>query len=160
MNELVLLTDGSVNTLTKVGFGAYLLVTELEYSLEELSKQVKVKRFEKTSSTKLELQTLLWALNDIQPSGQKLTIYSDSQNIIRLPNRRAHLEQNDYRSKKNIFLRNHQLYREFYDWSDLLDCEFVKVSGHVATKQKDRIDQLFTLVDRSARKALRDYTPQ
>jgi hypothetical protein len=38
---------------------------------------------------------------------------------------------------------------------DQLDCEFVKVRGHQALKQKDDIDRLFTLVDRASRNALR-----
>ena len=156
MNELILFTDGSVNTLSKVGYGAYLALTEPEHSLEELIKQVNVKRFVQTSSTKLELQTLLWALNEIQTAGRKLIVYTDSQNIIGLPARRERLEQNDYRSKKNIRLGNYQLYQEFYLLTEQLDCDFIKVRGHQATKHKDDLDRLFTLVDKASRKALRD----
>ena len=60
MPHLQLYTDGSVNTQLKVGYGAYLLVSELTMSTDTLKEQVKIKRFEQTSSTKLELQTLLW----------------------------------------------------------------------------------------------------
>ena len=66
MDELMLLTDGSVNTQSNIGYGAYLAVSEHGLSLDFLRTRVKVKRFEHTTSTKLELQTLLWALNDIQ----------------------------------------------------------------------------------------------
>jgi len=64
MNGLMLFTDGSVNTKLKIGYGAYLIVTEDELSTESLKTQVNIKRFENTSSTKLELETLLWALNE------------------------------------------------------------------------------------------------
>jgi hypothetical protein len=62
MDELMLLTDGSVNIQSKIGYGAYLAVSERGLSLDSLRTRVKVRRFEHTSSTKLELQTLLWAL--------------------------------------------------------------------------------------------------
>jgi ribonuclease HI len=117
--------------------------------------RVKVRRFEHTSSTKLELQTLLWALSDIQALGSKVIVYTDSQNIMGLQGRRDRLEQNDYRSKKNRRLNNYKLYQEFYRMIDQLDCEFVKVRGHQVSNQKDDIDRLFTLVDRASRNALR-----
>ena len=155
MDELILLTDGSVNTQSNIGYGAYLAVSELGLSLDLLRTRVKVRRFEHTSSTKLELQTLLWALSDIQALGIKVIVYTDSQNIMRLQRRRDRFEQNDYRSKKNKRLNNYELYQEFYRMIDHMDCELVKVRGHQVSNQKDDIDRLFTLVDRASRKALR-----
>ena len=152
---MILFTDGSANTFSKVGYGAYLTLTEPEPSQENLSSQIKVKRFTQTSSTKLELQTLLWALDDIQPATRKLTIYSDSQNIIDLPARRSRLEQNDYCTKRGKRLNNFLLYQEFYRLTDQRDCQFVKVSGHLPINQKNDIDRCFTLVDKAARIALR-----
>jgi ribonuclease HI len=155
MNELMLFTDGSVNTHSKIGYGAYLAVSERGLSLDSLRPRVKVRRFEHTSSTKLELQTLLWALGDIQALGSRVIVYTDSQNIVGLQGRRDRLKQNDYRSKKNRRLNNYKLYQEFYRMTDQLDCEFVKVRGHRVSNQKDDIDRLFTLVDRASRNALR-----
>ena len=155
MNELMLFTDVSVDTKINVGYGAYLSVSGYGFSLDSLKSQIKVKRFEKTNSTKLELQTLLWALNDIRPYKNELIVYTDSQNIIGLPKRRERLEKNKYLSKKNRLIKNHQLYQKFYKVTDHLNCQFVKVSGHKRLNQKDYIDQLFTLVDRASRNALR-----
>jgi len=155
MDELMLFTDGSVNTQSNIGYGAYLSVSEPGLSLDSLRTRVKVKRFEHTSSTKLELQTLLWALSDIQALGSKVIVVTDSQNIIGLQGRRDRFEQNDYRSKKNKRLNNYALYQEFYRMTDQLDCEWVKVRGHQVLNQKDDIDRLFTLVDRASRNALR-----
>ena len=155
MDELMLFTDGSVNTHSKIGYGAYLAVSERGLSLDSLRLRVKVRRFEHTSSTKLELQTLLWALGDIQALRSRVIVYTDSQNIMGLQGRRDRLEQNDYRSKKNRRLNNYKLYQEFYRMTDQLDCEFVKVRGHQVSNQKDDIDRLFTLVDRASRNALR-----
>ncbi len=155
MDELMLLTDGSVNTQSNIGYGAYLAVSERGLSLDSLRARVKVRRFKHTSSTKLELQTLLWALSDIQTLGRKVIVYTDSQNIMGLQGRRDQFEQNDYRSKKNKRLNNYELYQEFYRMTDQLDCEFVKVRGHQVSNKKDEIEKLFTLVDRASRNALR-----
>jgi ribonuclease HI len=155
MDERMLFTDGSVNTRSKIGYGAYLYISESEIPLDMLTSQVKVKRFEHTSSTKLELQTLLWALRDIQPERRKLIVYTDSQNIMGLQRRRDQLELNDYYSKNNKRLNNYELYQEFFRMTDHLECSFVGVRGHKRSYQKDEIDRLFTLVDRASRSALR-----
>ena len=155
MDELILLTDGSVNAQSNIGYGAYLAVSERGLSLDSLKTRVKVRRFEHTSSTKLELQTLLWALSDIQALGRKVIVYTDSQNILGLQGRRDRFEQNDYRSKKNKRLNNYELYQEFFRIIDQLDCELVKIRGHRVSNLKDDIDRLFTLVDRASRNALR-----
>jgi ribonuclease HI len=156
MDKLMLFTDGSVNTTSNIGYGAYLALSERALSLDSLKTLVKVRRFENTSSTKLELQTLLWALSDIQVSGRKLIVYTDSQNIMGLQGRRKRFEQNDYRSKKNRRLNNYELYQEFFRMTDQLDCELVKVRGHQVSHEKDDIERIFTLVDRASREALRE----
>mgnify|MGYP000485748503 CR=1 FL=1 len=159
MLQLQLFTDASVNTLLKVGYGAYLVVYDQSTSIYKLKECVKTKRFEQTSSTKLELQTLLWSLNEIMNlagnSDITITIYSDSQNIIGLPDRRSSLEQNHYLTSKNKLLNNCELYQEFYRITSLVKCKLVKVSGHQATSKKDTIDKLFALVDKASRRALR-----
>jgi len=155
MDELKLFTDGSVGAQSNIGYGAYLVVSDCGPSLDTLRSRVKVRRFENTSSAKLELQTLLWALSDIQELGSRVIVYTDSQNIMGLPGRRNRLEENEYRSKKNRRLRNDELYQEFYRMTDQMDCEFVKVRGHQVSNQKDDIDRLFTLVDKASRNALR-----
>ena len=155
MDELMLFVDGSVNPQSNIGYGAYLAVSEPGLALDSLRTRVKVKRFEHTSSTKLELQTLLWALSDIQAVGRKVIVYTDSQNILGLLERRGRLEKNDYHSKNNRRLKHYELYQAFYSMIDQLDCKLIKVRGHQVADQKDDMDRLFTLVDRTSRKALR-----
>lgn len=159
MRHLQVFIDGSVNTQLKVGYGAYLVVSDPSASIEALKDRVKPKRFEQTSSTKLELQTLLWALAEIRTlAGSELialTIYTDSQNIISLPDRRARLEQNDYFSSNNKRLNNYQLYQAFYRLTSGIECEFVKVAGHKVSSNKGEIDRRFALVDKASRGALR-----
>ena len=76
MDKLFLFTDGSVNTKSKTGYGAYLAVTDTLTSMESLSEQVKVRRFENTSSTRLELETLLWALREIGEAANGIIVFT------------------------------------------------------------------------------------
>lgn len=155
MSELKLFTDGSVNTKLKIGFGAILFVSTEIFNIDELKTQVQLKHFDETSSTKLEIQTLLWALSNLPQNDGKITIYTDSQNIIGLPKRRDRFEKNNYISKKNGLIKNHILYKEFFKIIDKLNYEFVQLNGHKPSSQKDDIDKLFTLVDRASRNAIR-----
>ncbi len=59
-------------------------------------------------------------------------------------------------SRTNKRIKNHELYKEFYKITDLLDCDFVKVKGHKKQEAKDEIDKIFTLVDKASRNALRE----
>jgi ribonuclease HI len=160
MPHLQVFTDGSVNTRLKVGYGAYLVVVDKCTSIDSLKDKVKIKSFEQTSSTKLEVQTLLWALNEIivlvDEDDITLTIYTDSQNIIGLPSRRISLEQSHYYSSKNKRLNNYELYQEFYRLTSSIKCKLVKVVGHQVSSNKNDIDRLFELVDKGSRRALRE----
>ena len=92
MKKIKLFTDSSVNPQLKIGFAAFLKVTDEKVSLEEIKKDIKIKRFENTSSTKLELQTFLWAIEEINLNTSFLIeVYTDCQNIIGLPNRKEKL---------------------------------------------------------------------
>jgi len=152
-------TDGSVNTQSGVGYGAYLQISDLSVGVELLKDLVRVRRFEKTSSTKLELQTFLWALKEgfssVNGSNISFTLYTDSQNIMSLPGRRERLEKSNYYSSKNQQLRNHELYREFYRLTSEIKYELVKVVGHQVSSKKDKIHKIFSLVDQTARRELR-----
>lgn len=156
MNTFFLFTDGSVDTKSKIGFGAFLFISELAISHTLAEQNIHLKRFEETSSSKLELQTLICALNSISVDNIKLIVFTDSQNIIGLPGRREKLERNEYLSKNGKLLDNHDLYRSFFNLIDQRDVTFEKVKGHQRSHQKNKSDDLFTLVDRASRKALRN----
>jgi len=155
VKTILLFTDGSVDVQSKIGYGAFLAFQETEEIPENLPELVNTKRFENTSSSKLELQILLWALQNIEPVNSKIVAFTDSQNIVGLPARRQRFEKNDYHNKKGELIKNHQLYKDFFQQTDKLNIEFVKVKGHRKTVQKDNIDKIFTVVDRASRRALR-----
>lgn len=150
LNELLLFTDGSVQPRSRIGYGAYLALTDLASASESL---VQVKRFEDTSSSQLEIETLLWALQEMKP--QSVTLYTDSQNIIGLPNRREKLERQNYCSKTGKPLKHAALYQQFFALTDAIEFTLVKVKGHQRAHEKGPIEKVFTLVDRGSRRALR-----
>jgi ribonuclease HI len=148
MPPLSLFTDGSVHPPSRIGYGAYLAVSDFDSDHE-----VQIKRFEDTSSSQLEIETVIWALQALTPKA--VIIYTDSQNMIGLPGRRSRFEERDYQTKANNPVKHANLYREFFRLTDPIDCTFVKVKGHNRSQQKTEIDRLFTLVDRASRQALR-----
>ena len=160
MNNLILFTDGSVDTKTHIGFGAYLAIENVETPADLIAK-VKTKQFENTSSTSLEMQTLLWAIDDGVSSNKekaiKLTIYTDSQNILGLLARRKKLEQRDYYANSGKRLKNATIYQDFYNIIDRYDCHIIKVDGHKHIHEKNDIDKIFTVVDKASRFALRSF---
>ncbi len=157
MNEINLFCDGSVNPQRKIGFAAYFILRDEEQNFESIKKSIKIKKFEDTSSTKLELEVLLWALEDELIMNEKIVVYTDCQNILGLEKRREKLEANNYKTSTGKIVKNHVLYKKFYKIIDNLDCTFEKVKGHKKTSQKNDIDKLFNLVDKASRKALREY---
>ena len=157
MKKIKLFTDSSVNPQEKIGFGSFLLLNNDETkAFEDLKKDIKLKRFENTSSTKLELQTLLWALDEIEDKNIIIEIYTDCQNIIGLENRRDKLEKNHFYSTSGKLMNNHELYKNFYEKLDKLNLTFIKVKGHKKNSLKDEIDDIFNLVDKASRNALRE----
>ena len=157
MKKIKLFTDSSVNPQEKIGFGSFLLLNNDETKVfEDLKKDIKLKRFEDTSSTKLELQTLLWSLEEINDKDVIIEIYTDCQNIIGLQDRRERLEKNNFHSSAGKLMNNHDLYKEFFEKLDELNLTFIKVKGHKKNSLKDEIDTIFNLVDKASRNALRE----
>jgi len=154
--QVYLFTDGSVNPQTEIGFGAYLLLDKLDFFYAKEKMKIELKKFANTSSTKLELETLLWALTNVELTKCKIIVYTDCQNIIGLQERREKFEKNNYITGKGNVIKNHELYKDFFKIIDILDCEFIKIKGHKKSSIKDEIDDIFTLVDRATRNALRN----
>ncbi len=105
----------------------------------------------------------MWALEAYQKGlnstgFEKLFIYTDSQCVSGLLNRKKRLEENNFTGKNpNLPLENASLYRKFYEFHEELGFEVVKVSGHLKTGLRDTVHQIFSYVDKEARKKLRDW---
>jgi ribonuclease HI len=159
--DLMLFTDGSVDAKTRIGFGAYLAINSMESSLADLKSKVKIKQFENTSSTTLELQTLLWAMDDAlllhAEKTIRVAVYSDSQNTLGLLARRSGLEERKYLASNGKQLNNAELYKQFFKAMDQCNCQIIKVDGHKPRHSKNDIDRIFALVDKASRFALREF---
>jgi predicted GIY-YIG superfamily endonuclease len=167
LNDIALFTDVSLNPELKLGVGAYVAVpgSFLQASFRtiersEVADRLKVRRFEGTSSTKLEVQTVLWALEEYRtskvPEHGKLRLYTDSQCVSGLLKRRLPLSAGGFLSKRTDRpLRNAPLYRAFYEFHDELGFEVIKVEGHSASRLHDTAHRIFSFVDKEVRKALK-----
>lgn len=156
MNKIKLFCDGSCNPQEKIGYGAYLLIEDENYDLEKLKSKVVFKKFDNTSSTKLELQNFIWAIKDINILDNSIDVYTDCQNIIELPKRKEKLQSLNYHSKTGKLLNNSELYKEFFNMLKKYDCNFIKVEGHKKNSLKNKIDEIFNIVDKASRNALRE----
>jgi len=166
MKERALFTDVSVNSKLRIGFGAYVLIGAHELNIisdDFIKTEIRLKKFNSASSTNLEFTTLLWALDDIEKNKRtcnllyNLTIYTDSQCIAGLQQRRARLEPTNYKSRRtNKELHNASLYRRFYCLIDEFNFQVVKLSGHTKSSSKNNIQRIFSYVDKATRKALRN----
>jgi len=167
MNSFTLFTDVSLDPQRKLGVGAYLLVptTFLETVPQDIrrgaiSAQLRLRMFTETSSTKLEVQTVLWALENYRAEFNgsdlgSLRVYTDSQCIVGLLGRRAGLEANDFLSRRSRRpLKNAPLYRAFYAAYDELGFELIKVAGHSRSSSHDTVQRIFSYVDKDVRRAL------
>ena len=173
MKNYSLFTDASLNPGLKVGVGGYLIVPESFIKtpsnlikISELDENLMLRRFEDTSSTKLEVQTVLWALekycigSTISGSGN-LHIYSDSQCVEGLLPRRARLESSGFHSSRgNRLLKNASLYGKYYEFHDRLKFEVTKVAGHTRSRSSNTVQCIFSFIDKKVRKALKLWTAQ
>ena len=167
MNSLAIFTDVSLNPKLQSGLGSYLVVPASflktsPHSIErsDIAERLVLRIFEGTSSTKLEVQTVLWALEEVRkelkgPGPGRLRIYSDSQCVAGLLRRRSGLEDKDFLSKRtNRLLQNASLYRRFFEFYDELGFEVIKVTGHTRSCSQDTVHRIFSWVDQEVRKAL------
>lgn len=162
--HFALFTDVSVSSVHKLGVGAYVMIPAsfLEASSgvierPQITRRIKVRRFEETTSTRLELQTVLWALTENRqgPHGS-LTIYSDSQCVSGLLKRKPRLLAGGFLSKKTKRqLGNASLYHTFFELHDELGFQVVKMEGHSKSCFHDIAHRIFSFVDKEARKALK-----
>lgn len=146
--------DGSVNPQTRIGCGAFLALP-VHCSLQPPTGKpaaIQTKRFANTSSTQLEVETLLWALEHVTP-GADVTVYTDCQNIMGLLARRDRLESKNYCNAKGQALAHGALYQRFFQRYDALAFTLVKLKGHKPAVNRSALDQWFSLVDRAARAA-------
>ena len=99
------------------------------------------------------LQILQYPIS-IKPNyGYYPVVFKNEPQLLQV---RKKLEGNDYKSSKGKLMNNHDLYKLFFEKLDNLNLSFIKVKGHKKNSLKDEIDEIFNLVDKASRNALRE----
>ncbi|MBC2604957.1 ribonuclease HI [Pelagicoccus albus] len=151
-----LFTDGSSDPKSKIGYGCFLLLESPPLGdCDNLADLVRTKRFYPTSSSRLELQCVIWALESISLHVGPMTLYTDSQVICGLSERRARLEKARFCGKNGKELAQADLYLKFYYLSDALSFTVKKIKGHRPNRESSDLDRIFKIVDKATRAALR-----
>ena len=161
----LLFTDASMNPQYRCGIGAYLVVPETilsipPYSLEQndIVNKIFFKTFQNTTSTKLEIQTFLWAISENveKNTAPCLTIFTDSQCLTELPKRRKRLESTHFMSSRTHRVLNHaSMYKSIFRLCDNYNLLICKVKGHSPSHQHDTTHRIFSYVDKEVRKRMK-----
>ncbi len=152
---------------SKTGIGAYVVLNSEEIGDKPgkidkslIESRIVIKQFADTSSTKLEIETALWALGEVKNAApainEGICLYSDSQCVCGLPGRRAKLESRGFVASGSGRELNHAgSYRKFYSLAEELSLDVIKVKGHMPQGTHDGIHRVFSILDRFVRQELR-----
>ena len=156
-------SDSSFDAATKWGVGACLVFVQGPF--ERASEAIPTtKEFSVASCARLELTTVLWALEFFEErladAGGPVVLYTDSKTVAELHTRRAKLEAKDFTSgRTGAKLSNGDLYQKFFEIVDRLSfevtLEVVWLKGHTPRALRSRQQKLFATVDQAARAGLR-----
>jgi ribonuclease HI len=132
---LVIYTDGaSRGNPGPGGYGAILQWGAIE---KELSQG-----YRKTTNNRMELMAVIAALESLKKDGLPITIYSDSQYVVKA------VEEgwlnNWVRTNFKGGKKNKDLWYRFYDLSKQHRLKFVWVKGHAQNPYNNRCDELAT----------------
>lgn len=160
MADTYLFTDGSFHPQTKMGVGALLVLSKGEFDETKTGDlfTIRTKVMEEAKTiAHVELMTALWALSE-PGLAQGVTLFTDSEMILKLPERRERLEASAFESKRTgQSLANAELYEEFFAAFDALRPTLKWVKGHSRPEEQDEFQRVFSFVDRAARRSLRDH---
>ena len=133
--EITIYTDGSSRgNPGPGGYGAILMSGKLK---KELSQG-----YRKTTNNRMELMAVIAALGALKKQNLKITIYTDSQYIVKALNQgwlNKWMATNFANGKKNkdLWVRFYNLYKQHH-------IKFVWVKGHAENPYNNRCDELAT----------------
>ena len=135
MSVITIYTDGS--SRGNPGPGGYGVILMSGEHRKELSQGYK-----KTTNNRMELMAVIAGLKALKKEGMKITIYSDSQYVVK-----AWEEgwlKNWIRTNFKGGKKNPDLWREFYELSQKHHIQFKWVKGHADNPFNNRCDELAT----------------
>ena len=147
-NQITIYTDGSYDPKKeRGGWAAILFIHD-----EKISLQGKV---DYSTHNRMEITAVLEALEYIRKKNlkpEKVWVYTDSQYITHLPERKEKLINHAFKTKKGENIRNSDLLRALFSFLDLWDIRLIKVKAH----QKKTAEENYNReVDKLSRKIVR-----
>jgi ribonuclease HI len=135
-DEVIIYTDGAARgNPGPGGYGVVLLSGNLK---KEISKGYRL-----TTNNRMELMGVIAALEAMKKKGLNITIYSDSQYIVRAVKEgwlRKWIATDFAKGKKNK-----DLWKKFFELSKSQQLNFVWVKGHAENMYNNRCDELATI---------------
>ena len=136
LNHIQLFTDGSASPQYGVGAWAACLVgPDGEQELKGTARAV-------THHT-MELQPVIEGLQHLRRQGGKVdrvVVYSDSQYVADLPERRSRLESAGYLTQKGKEVKNRQLIRQLFELLDRFSVVMRRVPSHSKAGESEITD--------------------
>jgi ribonuclease HI len=143
-------TDGSCNQRYQLGtWAAIVLSGQSKIILDGIETDTTHQRMELTAVIKA-LEYIFSATHLTAP----IIIYTDSQYIVKLPEREAKLKQSGYITKKNHVLPNTDLIQKIFQYRESFSVNFIKVKAH---EKSNGIENLNREADKHCRKILRKH---
>lgn len=132
MYKVIIYTDGAAQG--NPGRGGYGVVMMSGDKRKELSHGYRL-----TTNNRMELLSVIVALEALKKDGMDITIYSDSKYVVDAVNKHWVFgwEKKGFKGKKNI-----DLWKRFLVIYRLHKPKFVWVKGHAANKENERCDEL------------------
>jgi ribonuclease HI len=158
-NKFSIFADASFDPKMGTGIIGVLTVDSKEINSSSSELKVLTKKIDNTTSGRLEIQAVIWALKNAAENDLEITIFTDYKSVVELPTRRDRLEKSNYISKrKGEILNNADLYKEFFEYFDKVLPTLVWIRGHSPSKDHTRHHELFSLVDKAVRQELRSLS--
>lgn len=133
-HHVIVYTDGSCHTQLRIGGWAALIFIEG-------NKHILTGTAQDTTHNRMELTAVIDAIKYISLNISNVLgvhIYSDSQYVVGLTERKQKLSNDDFITKKGNKLQNADLMKELWLLEDSLDVTFEKIKAH--QKQTEAIN--------------------
>ena len=150
-------TDGSAHPPSGIGAWATIFVNKRGRTVfQGIERDVTHQR--------MELLAVIRTLTEAMQMSQhqdierlKIKIYSDSQYVVGLQERKDKILQNHFRTKRGEEMRHADLLKTFFHLDDQISIFFIKVIAHQKTTQQINLNRE---VDKMCRKLLRQTIKQ
>lgn len=138
-------SDGSCNPKFKIGGWATIIFFQ--------NKKIILKgRQFNTTHNRMELLGTIKALEYIKENSLKfnyIKIYSDSQYLVRLLERKEKLKKSNFLKKSGVPIQNNDLVKDIVTYIDSMHIEFIKVKAHQKKSDKKNFNREVDILSRN-----------